>query len=294
MKLMAKFDYVIAETIDDAVRLLNKPGIRSTPLAGGTDIYVALRVNQPWFDRLVDIRRIPELTQITMEGDQIKLGAAVTFSRAIKSPLLQKTAPFLVEACKTIGGPAVRNCGTFGGNVSNAAACADTLPSLVCLEALANLRSPKGERQVKVEELITAPHETKIEKGELLTHFTFKAPPQHARSCFIKIGRRKAQSISRLSIAVIGTLDQDGKVETIRVCPGAAIATPVRFPSVETTLLGEKPGKEIIESAADQLVAEMIKNTGRRWSTEYKEIALKAIAERSLTKIFLEDGSSWK
>ncbi|PKO09951.1 MAG: hypothetical protein CVU40_06940 [Chloroflexi bacterium HGW-Chloroflexi-2] len=287
---MAKFEYVLAKTMDDAVRLLNEPDIRSIPLAGGTDVYVALRVNPVWFDRLVDIRRIPELNEISIEGDQFKLGAAVTFSHAIKNPILQRVAPFLVEACKTIGGPAVRNCGTFGGNVSNAAACADSLPSLVCLEAVAHLRSTKGERQLKVEDLVTGPHQTQIEPGELLTHFTFKVPPENARSCFIKIGRRKAQSISRLSIAVIGTVDAAGMVDYIRVCPGAAVATPVRFPKVEGVLLGKKPDKEAITAAADQLVADMIESTGRRWSTEYKEITLKAIAERSLTKIFLEDG----
>ena len=287
---MAKFEYVLAKTMDDAVRLLNEPDIRSIPLAGGTDVYVALRVNPVWFDRLVDIRRIPELNEISIEGDQFKLGAAVTFSHAIKNPILQRVAPFLVEACKTIGGPAVRNCGTFGGNVSNAAACADSLPSLVCLEAVAHLRSTKGERQLKVEDLVTGPHQTQIEPGELLTHFTFKVPSENARSCFIKIGRRKAQSISRLSIAVIGTMDAEGVVDYIRVCPGAAVATPVRFPKVEDVLLGKKPDKETITAAADQLVADMIESTGRRWSTEYKEITLKAIAERSLTKIFLEDG----
>jgi CO/xanthine dehydrogenase FAD-binding subunit len=287
---MAKFEYVLAKTMDDAVRLLNEPDIRSIPLAGGTDVYVALRVNPVWFDRLVDIRRIPELNEISIEGDQFKLGAAVTFSHAIKNPILQRVAPFLVEACKTIGGPAVRNCGTFGGNVSNAAACADSLPSLVCLEAVAHLRSTKGERLLKVEDLVTGPHQTQIEPGELLTHFTFKVPSENARSCFIKIGRRKAQSISRLSIAVIGTVDAAGVVDYIRVCPGAAVATPVRFPKVEDVLLGKKPDKETITAAADQLVADMIESTGRRWSTEYKEITLKAIAERSLTKIFLEDG----
>jgi CO/xanthine dehydrogenase FAD-binding subunit len=287
---MAKFDYVLAKTMDDAVRLLNEPDIRSIPLAGGTDVYVALRVNPVWFDRLVDIRRIPELNEISIVGDQVKLGAAVTFSHAIKNSTLQRVTPFLVEACKTIGGPAVRNCGTFGGNVSNAAACADSLPPLVCLEAVAQLRSTKGERQLKVEDLITGPHQTQIEPGELLPHFTFKVPSENARSCFIKIGRRKAQSISRLSIAVIGTVDAAGVVDYIRVCPGAAVATPVRFPKVEDVLLGKKPDKEAITAAADQLVADMIESTGRRWSTEYKEITLKAIAERSLTKIFLEDG----
>ncbi len=287
---MAKFDYVIAKTMDDAIHLLNETDIRSIPLAGGTDIYVALRVNPLWFDRLVDIRRIPEMSLISQNGDQISLGAAVTFSHAIQNPILQKAAPFLVEACKTIGGPAVRNCGTFGGNVSNAAACADSLPALICLEAVAHLRSPKGERRMKVEDLVSGPHETLIEKGELLTHFTFKVPPAHAKSCFIKIGRRKAQSISRLSIAVIGTVDQAGVVDYVRICPGAAVAKPMLFPEVQALILGKQPGVEIIETAADQLVAEMIQRTGRRWSTEYKEVTLKAITERALKKIFLEDG----
>lgn len=287
---MAKFDYVIAKTMEDAVHLLNDADIRSIPLAGGTDIYVALRVNPLWFDRLVDIRRIPEMSVISQADDQVSLGAAVTFAHAIQNPILQKTAPFLVEACKTIGGPAVRNCGTFGGNVSNAAACADSLPALVCLEAVAHLRSSKGQRQLKVQDLVTGPHKTQIAHGELLTHFTFKTPPSHAKSCFIKIGRRKAQSISRLSIAVIGSVDQAGVVDYIRICPGAAIATPMLFPEVQALLLGKRPDKEIIASAADQLVAEMIVSTGLRWSTEYKEITLKAIAERALGKIFLEDG----
>lgn len=273
---MAKFDYVIAKTMDDAIHLLNETDIRSIPLAGGTDIYVALRVNPLWFDRLVDIRRIPEMSLISQNGDQISLGAAVTFSHAIQNPILQKAAPFLVEACKTIGGPAVRNCGTFGGNVSNAAACADSLPALICLEAVAHLRSPKGERRMKVEDLVSGPHETLIEKGELLTHFTFKVPPAHAKSCFIKIGRRKAQSISRLSIAVIGTVDQAGVVDYVRICPGAAVAKPMLFPEVQALILGKQPGVEIIETAADQLVAEMIQRTGRRWSTEYKEVTLKS------------------
>ena len=288
---MPKFDYVIPKTIDEAITLLNEPGLRSIPAAGGTDIYVAIRVTPVWFDRLVDVRRIPELTEITQDGDLVSIGAAVTFSHAVSNPILRKVAPFLVDACNSIGGPAVRNSGTFGGNVANAAACADSIPALVCPEALAHLRSLKGERQVKVEDLVTGPHQTQIEPGELITHFTFKVPCADAKSCFIKIGRRKAQSISRLSIAVIGSKDKSGVVDYIRICPGAAVATPVRFPNVEDVLLGKKPDKETITAAADQLVADMIKSTGRRWSTEYKEITLKAIAERSLTKIFMEDES---
>ena len=286
---MAKFDYKLAETLDDAVQLLNEPGVRSIPLAGGTDIYVAIRATPLWFDRLVDIQRIPELTEVNQIGDQIHIGAAVTFSRAIQNPILQKATPFLVDACKSIGGPAIQNCGTFGGNVSNAAACADTVPALVCLDAVAHLKSTAGERQIPVEDLLTGPHKTQIRPGELLTKFTFQVPPEGAKSTFVKVGRRKVQSISRLSIAVIGKVDQDQKIEYVRMCPGAAVATPVRFRTVEAMLIGKSPEKSLFSEIGEKLVAEMIKSTGRRWSTEYKEVTLAAITERALTRIFLED-----
>lgn len=287
---MSKYDYVSAQTVEDAVRLLNEPGKRCIPLAGGTDIFVALRVNPLWFDRLVDISRIPELHQITLEGDQVTLGAAVTHSKVAKSPLIKKIAPFLSAGCESVGGPAIRNAGTVGGNVANAAACADSLPSLACLETIAYLRSPQGQRQVPAEELITAPHKTQIQPGEIITHFTFKKPSERAKSWFIKIGRRNAQSISRLSLAVIGSTNDAGIVDYIRICPGAAAATTIRFRSVEELILGEKPSKELVAAAGDRMVAEMIERTGRRWSTPYKEIALKAIAERALSNIFLQDG----
>lgn len=289
---MSKYEYAIAQSIDDAVRLLNEPGKRSIALAGGTDVFVELRVNPLWFDQLVDVKRIPEMRQIHEDAGVVTIGAAVNYTQAAESPILQKRVPFLLAACNSIGGPAIRNCGTFGGNVANAAACADSLPPMVCLEAVAHLRSGKGGRSVRVEELVTGPHKTQIESGELLTHFTFAVPPQNAHGCFIKIGRRKAQSISRLSIAVLGGLDMDGGIEFVRMCPGAAVATPVRFRNIEQMLIGQRPNEELFAAAGERLVAEMIESTGQRWSTPYKEVALKAIAERALANIFLQDGSS--
>ncbi len=285
---MAKFDYKLAETLEDAVQLLNEPGIRSIPLAGGTDIYVEIRNNPLWFDRLVDVQRIPEMTEITQNGNMVEIGAAVTFSKAIQSPILQKNAPFLVTACKSIGGPAIQNSGTFGGNVSNAAACADTIPGLVCLEAIAHLKSSEGERQILVEELVTGPHKTQLNKGELLTKFSFQIPPEGAKSSFIKVGRRKVQSISRLSIAVVGRAVHDQKIDFIRICPGAAVAKPMRFRNVEALLLGKQPDKSLFAEAGQKIVEEMIASTGRRWSTDYKEVTLAAITERALKKVFPE------
>jgi CO/xanthine dehydrogenase FAD-binding subunit len=174
----------------------------SRPLAGGTDVVVYVRHEQPPFNRVVDITHVPELKVIERRGDglvteEILIGAGVTFSEAAESALLQEVAACLVEACLSVGGPAIRNAGTLGGNVVNAAACADSLPALACLDTVAHVRSLQGERSFLLNELIQGANRTAIQPGELLTHFTFPVPPAGVRSAFVKLGRRNAQAISR-------------------------------------------------------------------------------------------------
>jgi len=282
---MARFGYVRARSVSEGIRLLNEPGMVSQPLAGGTDIMVYIRQAKPWFDRLVDISLLPELKTIERDGTIVRLGAAVTFSQAIESPILNQVVPFLVEACKSVGSPQVRNQGTLGGNVVNAAACADSLPPLVCLDAVAHLGSMEGERRIPVSELVVRPNQTQVRRGELLTHFSFPVPPEGARSAFIKLGRRKAQSISRLSMAAVGRTTPQGLVDFIRLTPGAATPRTMRFEQVEAMLLGQEPADLLLVEAGERVAALMVEITGRRWSTEYKEVAIKALAERALRQV---------
>lgn len=281
---MPRFDYVRAHSIEHAVQLLAEPGHVSRPLAGGTDVLVYVRHEKPDFDRVVDITRVPELKIIERRGDEIVIGAAVTYTEAIESPLLQEVAACLVQACLTVGGPAIRNAGTLGGNVVNAAACADGVPPLVCLDAVAHLRSVDSKRSLPVGEFIQGANRTAIRPGELLTHFTFPVPPAGTRQAFIKLGRRNAQAISRLSMAAAGHLDAAGRVDYVRLVPGAAMPSPRRIRAVEEMLLGQYPTDTLLAAAGRQTAAAMIQVTGRRWSTEYKEIAIQALAERALQR----------
>lgn len=282
---MTRFGYVRPCSLDEAIELLNEPDMVSKPLAGGTDILVYLREQHPWFDRLVDISLLPELKMIERDDTVVRLGAGVTFTQAIESQLLKQVAPFLVEACQGVGSLQIRNLGTLGGNVVNAAACADSLPPLVCLEAVAHLRSMQGERRIPVSELIVGPNRSQVRNGELLTHFSFPLPPEGVRSAFIKLGRRKVQSISRLSMATMGRTTSQGVVDFVRLTPGAATPRTGRVEQVETMLLGQEPVESLLVEAGEKVAACMIETTGRRWSTEYKEMAIKALAERALRQV---------
>lgn len=284
---MARFNYVRAHSIIQAVELLNEPGLTSRPLAGGTDLTVYLRQKPPWFDRLVDITHIPELKIIEQQDGQIKVGSGVTFTRAAQSDLLRQVAPLLVQACQSVGSLQIRNLGTLGGNVVNAAACADSLPPLVCLEAVAHLRGANGDRRIPVTDFVIGPNQTDLHPGELLTHFTFQVPPAGVRSTFVKLGRRNAQSISRLSMATMGRTSAAGLVDYVRLTPGAAMPRLTRLEPVEQLLFGQNPTEALLIEAGKKVAAVMIEATGLRWSTVYKELAIQALAERTLRQVLL-------
>lgn len=289
---MPRFDYVRAQSVEQAVVLLADPDHRSRPLAGGTDLLVLIRHQPPAFDRVVDLTRVPEMKRIVRQGDEIYIGAAATFTEVAESAVLQESAACLVEAALTVGGPAIRNTGTLGGNTINAAACADGLPSLVCLDAVAHVQSASGVRKLLVTDLVTGANKTALQPGELLTHFTFLIPPAGARQAFTKLGRRNAQAISRLSMAAAGRLDARGCVDYVRLAPGAAMPTTRRFPRVENMLLGQSPSEELLVAAGVKTAELMLEVTGRRWSTEYKEVAIQALAERTLRRVLATGGTN--
>ncbi len=283
---MPKFDYTRPKTLDEALNLLADSAWRNRLLAGGTDLMVHLHYHEPDFDRVIDISLLPELKTITRSGATISLGSGATFTEVIENRILQEAAPLLVEACRSVGGPQIRNMGTLGGNVVNAAAAADSLPALVCLDATLHLRRVGGERQMPIANFMIAPQQTRIQTNEILTHFTFSAPPPGAKTAFIKLGRRNAQAISRLVMTAIGRVDKAGKVDFIRLTPGAATPRIIRFAAVEEILLGQRPTRTLFDAAGRKAAETMLAITGQRWSTPFKEPVIAELTRRALQMIF--------
>ncbi|HVN52969.1 MAG TPA: FAD binding domain-containing protein [Anaerolineaceae bacterium] len=282
---MERFQYVRAASIPDAIALLNEPGLVSRPLAGGTDLVLITRYEKVC-DRVVDISLIPELHQITRSRDQVVIGAGATFSEVLENSIINETAPLLAQACRLVGGPQIRNMGTLGGNVANAAACADSIPALVCLDAVAAVITPAGRLEWPLSELIVRPNQTRLPKGGLLISFSYTVPPPGSRGEFMKLGRRNALAISRLTVAALGRIDSRGCIAEARLVPGSAAPQICRFPQTEAILVGETPSDKLCREAARQAVAEMTAITGRRWSSEFKEPALEAMVYRALCTVF--------
>ncbi len=282
---MPDLTYVRAHSLSQAIAFLNEPGVRSRPLAGGTDLLIQIRDGAFPYDRVIDIGQVPELKGIDVGEETITLGAGVTFTEILEHPSLGTRLPLLTQACREIAGVQIRNRATLGGNVINAAACADTLVVLICLEANAIIALPDGsETSRPVAQLVTGPGHTQLPAGALVRAFTFTAPPDPTRTVYLRVGRRRAMVIARLSLAALAALDRHGKVTELRLVPGAAFSPIRRVVEVERLLLGQTPTAALFERAGAKM-EDALRTAGGRWSAAYKLPVLAALTVQALQDV---------
>jgi len=185
-----------ARSVDDALAMLNDG---RTPIAGATDLFVALNFGTLASKRFVDIWSLSSLRHINVREDTLVIGALATYTDAIRSPLVAERLPMLVDASRQVGGPQIQNRGTFGGNVGNASPAGDSLPVFAAVDAAVVLKSVGGERSVPFNEFYTGYRATVMTPGELIV--AIEVPRVHGRQWFRKVGTRAAQAISKVVAA---------------------------------------------------------------------------------------------
>lgn len=291
---MISYEFLTTSEIEGALNYLDKFS-KVHILAGGTDLLVNLYKESPRlpdFDYLLDISNIPELKFLTLVDKFIEIGPLVTHSRLINEPLIKNNFPVLVEAAYTIGSTQIRNRGTIGGNIVNASPAADLLPPLIALRAEIELTSRKGKRVSSLEEFLAGPYKTILQANELLTKI--KIPPlgDNYYTDFQKIGRRKALSIARLSLALVVKIDKEGIFQDTRVVPGSATPYPQSLPETEKAINGKSTFNIDVEEIGKITGKEMVSITGERWSTPYKKPTIAVLIKRALKKIIEEAKAS--
>ncbi|MBI5021534.1 MAG: xanthine dehydrogenase family protein subunit M [Ignavibacteriales bacterium] len=292
---MKPFEYKAVNSVEEACSVLAEYGSDARILAGGTDLLIEFRKQNVRTPKVViDISFIKEIHSIESPNGTIIIRPLVTHSEIVNSKVVQQYASLLTSAALVIGSPQIRNRGTVGGNIMNAATCADTVPPLIALGAKVTLESKAGSRQLDLSDLFIKPYQTKAKHEEILTEIHFTKLPPNAKSSFIKLGRRNALAISRLSVAAILTQDKNGKITDARIVPGAALPVWKRVTEAEKILIGEKPSIELFTAAGQKVSEVLISHTGRRWSTEYKEPVIAVLVRRALEQCTLTPNPSPK
>lgn len=242
-------------TIAEARRMLQEGGTR--PVAGGTDAMVRFKDGIWRPAAWVSLRRLRgELAYIREDGDWLEVGALTTFSELLASRVIRERAPLLAKAVRTIGGPAIRNMGTLGGNIGTASPAGDSLPALYALDADVIVN---GVTNISVDELMLGPGRLKLLVGDLITGVRFRAQAPDELCTFEKLGLRAAHAISLASVAVRLAPGM------ARVALGAVAPTVIRVPEAETALVA---GDAAAAVAAAKAAAKPISDV--RASAQYR------------------------
>ena len=212
------------------------------PFAGGTDLMVRHRRNAGVLPALslpvLFLDQCRELSAIEVAADVVEIGAGVTLTQVAAHPGLPD---ILRQAVREIGGPAVRNVATLGGNICNASPAADSLPPLYALDAEVRLCSARSERVLPIQQFVTGPGRTAIRSDELLRSIRVR-PWWPDVSLWRKVGTRKANALSKVSIAACADREGSG-IGRVGIALGAIAPTVVRLHAVEALLRGHRAGE---------------------------------------------------
>lgn len=251
-------------------------------LAGGTDLIIQLIEKSVSPPVLIDLGGIDSLKRLDVEEGNLVIGSTVTFSQLADDERVRTGWAALAEAAASVAAPQIRNRATIGGNVANAAVAADSVPALIVLNAEAELASDRGTRHVPVEDLMLGLNESGIEPDELLT--CFKVPATQSRSAFEKIGRRKAQTIARINVAV--ALDESqGVVTKARIAVGAAGRFAYLCEEASAALVGNPLNDESIQAACQAINQKVADVLGTRPTAPYKRSIAAAALEDALFRL---------
>jgi CO/xanthine dehydrogenase FAD-binding subunit len=223
---VSALDFASPRTLREALGLLQAdPALM--PLAGCTDVYVALNAGTLPAQRYLNLWGLEELRGIRLRGDVLALGALSTYTELIHSPLVARRLPMLAQAAREVGGRQIHNRGTLGGNIANGSPAGDTLPVLLAAEATVVLQSAREQRRVAFGSYYTSYRTSVRRPDELIV--AVEVPSIEGRQWFRKVGTRAAQSISKVVMAGI-------RSNRPRLAVGSVAPTPLRLAETERAL----------------------------------------------------------
>lgn len=256
----------MAELFSDLAKMTPESKI----IAGGTDLNIRLHAGFIKTDALLYVGGINEMRQIVEKDGKVEIGAAATMSEIAKSPLLKGGLAAITDAAADVGSAQIRNNGTIGGSVANASPAGDIIVPLFILKAEAVIANSKGElRSVPISEVVLGPSKNGLRYDEAIVKFVLPLALPGRRSAFVKLGFRKAVTISRIGLATSLDVAEDGLIKAAEMMVGAISLVPLRMEAAEQYLLGKRPD-EAVETVGRMLSDLIMEKTPQEFDRDYK------------------------
>jgi carbon-monoxide dehydrogenase medium subunit len=275
------FVYERPETIGDAIAAMGATDARA--LAGGTDLVPQLREGRRRAARIVDLKHIPEMKAIAVLPDgSVQIGAAVTATAVARDAAIAAGYPAVAKSAQLIGGVQVQNRASLGGNICNAAPSADGVPALICHGAQAVIAARDGMREMPVEAIFASPGRTTLVAGELLLAIRLPPVPQNSAGSYRRFTPRREMDIAVVGAGAWVRLDGNGAIAEARLALASVAPTPIRAPTAERKLLGERPSGALFEEAGRLAARDARPISDTRGSASYRSTLVAVLMARAL------------
>jgi carbon-monoxide dehydrogenase medium subunit len=284
-------DYVAPTSLKEALTLLRKPRSGARLVSGGTDVLPRVaggKMTQPKV--LVSINRLPGLDKITLEGKSVlRIGAQVTLAEVARSALVRRVSVALAEAASWVGSEQIRNSATLVGNLCSASSAADTIPPLLCGEAVVEIVGSKGRRRLAVEDLVVGPRKLALKADELVLGVRVPVSRRKVGSAYRRHGSRAAMDCA-VVVASAEVVAKKDKIIEARLALGAVHPVPVRCPSAERLLAGQVPEEGVLAEAAVAAAESVSPMTDIRASAEHRAAIVRRMVPQVILKAFVRAG----
>lgn len=286
----AAFEYVVANSIEQAVAALAQAGGDAKILAGGQSLVPMLnfRLLRPAI--LVDINRIPDLAFIEDAGDAVKIGALTRHHQLETSPVIAEHFPILSHAMTHVAHLAIRNRGTIGGSLSHADPAAELPMMALLLGAKLHIISGRGKRTVDAREFFLDALTVDLAEDELLTEIHLPKLPPHTGWGFEEVPRR-AGDFALAAVAATITMSA-GVMKEARIALTGVAPTPIRASEAEVLLVGKKFEAKLMAHVIETIRAAIEPETDLHASSDYRRHLVGVLAGRALATALQRAGAT--
>jgi CO/xanthine dehydrogenase FAD-binding subunit len=283
---MQAFDYISAGSVKEAVDIMASHHGEARVLCGGTDLLVQMRENRRKAELLLDIKSIPELTEIHYDiKTGLWLGAAASCYAICHDPLVLEHYPGLVDAIHLIGGVQIQCRASIGGNLCNASPAADSIPALIVHGAICLIATHNATRRIPVEQFCIAPGKNVLQHGELLVAVSIPSPKENFGAHYLRFIPRNEMDIAVVGAGASVTLDDaQEKMLSARIALGAVAPTPLFVEEAGAFLAGKEITQENIQEAARMAQAAAHPISDLRGTIEYRKHLCSVLTRRALEK----------
>ena len=278
------FDYVVANSVSDAVSLLQQHGDEAKILAGGQSLIPLLRFRLANPSVLIDINRIVGLEYIQETDGSLRIGAMTREAELDNSDLIRERYPILLDTSSLIADPVVRNWATVGGNLAHADPGNNHPATMLALGASVVAVGPDGERIIPVDEFFTgSSFETTLRPNEILTEIRVPGPTDQSGGAYFQL-ERKVGDYAIAGVAAYVRLNNAGQITYAGIGLTNVGPTPIKARNAEQFLLGKALDDASIHQAADLAATAAQPSSDTRGPAEYKRAMVRTLAVRALRK----------